>query len=111
MWVICLKDTIHDSPIDIRTNAIKRDPKLLSDTATRSIASYEKLGMNGFLLARSRISNNSSHWVIRRRILSDLEISNCRAALNQFLMPQQISDVYSLQLPLGNDVKTTISRV
>lgn len=102
--VVCGEFTVHYCPIDIRSGPVKRNVEFLSNAATGSISAYKELCANNFFHATLYVLHDGLHGVCDGRIPLDLKIFNNSGSLDDRPMPQQIANIYSFSLPLGDYV-------
>ncbi len=86
MRVVRLENAVHDTPVDIGADTVKRDIQLLSNAACSSITANEKLGPNDLFYSSLRILNGCSHGVGRRRVALDFKPSDGGASFHQLLV-------------------------
>lgn len=58
MWIIGLKNAVHDTPIYLGTHSIEGNIKFLADHARGSITRNKKLSSNRFFFPRALISES-----------------------------------------------------
>lgn len=107
-WVVCGEFTVHYCPVDIRSGPIKRNVEFLSNAATGSISADKELCANNLFHARLYVMHDRLHGVCNVWILLDLKIFNNSGSLDDRPMPQQIANIYSFSLPLGDYVYAAV---
>lgn len=110
-WVVCCEFTVHYCPVDIRSGPIKRNVEFLPNAATGSISADKELCTNSLFYASLCVLHDRPHGVYDGRIPLDLKIFNNGGSLDDRPMPQQIADIYSFSLPLGDYVYAAVSRI
>lgn len=101
-WVVCCEFTVHYCPVDIGSGPVKRNVEFFPDAATGSISTDKELCTNSLFHARLYVLHDRSHGVCDGRIPLDLKIFNNGGSLDNLTMPQQIANIDSFSLPLGN---------
>jgi hypothetical protein len=109
MRVIRLETTVQNTPVYVRTYAIESDPHLLAHRTGSPIAADQELCFDELLRTSTRVLYRSVNRMRRRLVY--FELAHGRAALYECSVTCQVTDVDSLNLPLGDDVKASVTGI
>ena len=58
MWIVGLKNAVHDTPVDLRTHSVERNIKFFPNHTSGSITRNKKLGPDSLFFPRALISES-----------------------------------------------------
>jgi hypothetical protein len=111
MGIIAFKNSVHNSPVDVSADSVEGDLQLLPDETPSSISSDEELGLDILLQARSLVLQSDLHRVVIPARMINAEVANYSLPLHQLFVAEQVPDVDTLNLALGDDVQTAVTGV
>ena len=109
MRVIGFKDAVHNAPIDIGTCTIEGNIQTLSDPAPGAITTDQEFGPDLLFLSCLFIGQIDLYRIFSF-FFNHKVFDGCQA-LNELVVPIQISDKNPLDLALSDDVKSSVARI
>lgn len=108
--IIGSENAVDDCPVNVRGGSVKRNFYLLTNFTTRPVCSDQIFGFDVFHLFSFKILQHGFDR-IRQRTVARFKILYHCAPLNIRIVSQQISNIYSLDLPLSDGVYAAEVRI
>ena len=108
--IVGFENAVNNCPVNICRGPIKRNFQLLANFTTRSICSDQVFGFDLLSLPSFEILQHGFDR-IGQRTVARFKFLNHRAPFNIRIVPQEISNIYSLDLPLSDDVYAAVLRI
>lgn len=108
MRIVALKPTVHNPPVDIRTDPLKLHPHPLPHHTPRPVRPNHIPRPHHLLLTTLPLQCHP-HRVLP--LIFHLEPLHGRQSLHQLPVPHEVADEDALDLPLRDDVESPVARI